>query len=178
MPRVSREGSGFGMNWSLSFLWTSPWKVPSPPKSFESSHGQNISSHEIRPEVWALFQWMWEIIPHQQTPCLRPGNYHGTDCLKEKQLSAMGKTLPWKGLFSKRDMIQEEGGGAWSMLHSWKPQEWGSWCLFTWSRPRSKPVVPRTADQSFGLSCARIVEVTFAPWATRCKCKNRNVWQD
>lgn len=36
-------------------------------------------------------------------------------------------------------------------------------------------LVPRTADQSFRLSCARIVEVTFAPWATRCKCKNRNV---
>lgn len=89
---------------------------------------------------WALFYWMREMIPHQQTPCFRPGNCHATDCLREKQLSAMGKNLPWQSLLSDGNMFQEEGGGAWSMFYSWKSQKWGSWCSFSQSRPRSQPV--------------------------------------
>lgn len=83
-----------------------------------------MEKHQLswnKARVWALFYWMQEMIPHQQTLCLCPGNCHATDCLREKQLSAMRKTLPWQGLLSNGNMFQEEGGGAWAMLHSWKP---------------------------------------------------------
>lgn len=133
-----------GLEWtgaSPNFLWTSPWKASSPPKSFKSSHGRNISSHEIRAtcEHCSPGCGKWS---HNS----RCGAFTleivmlPTDGLREKSLSAMGKSFTWQDLLFNENMFQEEGGGAWYMSHSWKTQEGGSWCVLTHSLPRSKPV--------------------------------------
>lgn len=67
-----------------------PWVVNPPMEKHQ------LSWNKAR--VWALFNSMQGMIPQQPTPCLHPGNCHATDCLREKQLSDMGKTLPWHGL--------------------------------------------------------------------------------
>lgn len=109
MPRVNRENARVRMDWSLSihalcFLWTSPWKAPSPSQSFESCGKHQLSWSKAK--VWALFYWMQEIIPEERALGL------GIVMLLiawEKQLSAMGKTFPSRALCIG-SVFQEVGG--------------------------------------------------------------------